>query len=295
MTLEDTIRNWTLPSSTTEQEKQDRTERMVKDAIRHHLEFSDCRLSAFVKGSYANNTNVRVDSDVDIAVQCHEVVYWDVADGGTAPPSEPYSGKWTPAKLRQELTRALQRKFPGEVDTSGTTAIAVRSSTARVDADVVPCFDYHYYFSPGNFREGTRIFKKSGAKIDNYPLQQLRNGRLKNTTTNGSYKRMVRVMKRVGNAMAADSVFKSLPSYFVECLVYNCPDQAFSRSTWVDTTRSIIFHIWDGLEGQEPNAEQDRWFEVNECFFLFHSDQPWRRQDGRDFAHAAWNYLDFGS
>lgn len=295
MTLEDTIRNWTLPSSTTEQGKQDRTERMVKDAIRQHTELTDCRLSAFAKGSYANNTNVRIDSDVDIAIQCHEVVYWEVADGGTCPSSEPYSGRWTPDALRNELTKALERKFPGDVDTSGTTAISIRSSTARVDADVIPCFDYHYYFSPQDYRVGTRIFRTSGAKIDNYPHQQLVNGRSKNVRTNGSYKRMVRVMKRIENAMAVDGDFNSLPSYFVECLVYNCPDSAFGRPTWTDTTRSIIYEIWDGMAGAEPHDESDRWLEVNDCLFLFHPGQTWTRQDGREFARAAWNYLSFAS
>lgn len=69
MTLEDLLSGWTGPSSATEQDKQDRTERMIKDAIQAHEALGDCSLTVFAKGSYPNNTNVRVDSDVDIAVQ----------------------------------------------------------------------------------------------------------------------------------------------------------------------------------------------------------------------------------
>ncbi len=73
MSLEDRLQGWTGPSSDTEQEKQDRTLRMVREAIDEHAAFDDCRLSVYAKGSYANNTNVKTDSDVDISVQCHEV------------------------------------------------------------------------------------------------------------------------------------------------------------------------------------------------------------------------------
>jgi hypothetical protein len=74
--LEQQLINWTAPSSATEQDKQDRTERMAREAIAAHASFNDCSLKVYAKGSYANNTNVRADSDVDIAVECMECVYW---------------------------------------------------------------------------------------------------------------------------------------------------------------------------------------------------------------------------
>jgi hypothetical protein len=82
VTLEQKLAGWTGPSSSTEQDKQDRTERMVRDTIKAHPAFAGCSLSVYAKGSYANNTNVRSDSDVDIAVQCHEVLYWEEWEPG---------------------------------------------------------------------------------------------------------------------------------------------------------------------------------------------------------------------
>ena len=84
-------------------------------------------------------------------------------------------------------------------------AIGVASSSARVDADVVPCFTYEYHFGLGNCREGTRIFKKDGSWIENYPQQHLDYGRAKNQRTNHQFKKVVRILKRVGNAMAGRS------------------------------------------------------------------------------------------
>lgn len=82
MKLEDQLSRWTEPSSDTEQDKQERTERMIREAIDAHTPFKDCSLKVYAKGSYANNTNVRADSDVDIAVECTEVEYWEEAKQG---------------------------------------------------------------------------------------------------------------------------------------------------------------------------------------------------------------------
>jgi hypothetical protein len=218
--LESQLVGWTGPSSATEQDKQDRTERMVKDAVTNHPAFKDCSLRVYAKGSYANNTNVRADSDVDIAVQCTNVLYWEEAEAGSRPANgEPYRGPWTPEKLRAELHAALVARFPGQVDGSGSTAFRIDSSTARVEADVVPCFDYRYYFKSGSYRDGAKVFKSDGSSLVNYPDQQLSNGRIKNNRTSMRYKRAVRVMKRVENAMVKTGAHGEVPSFFVECLV----------------------------------------------------------------------------
>lgn len=296
MTLEDKLAGWTDPSSNSEQEKQDRTERMVRDAVKNHEPFADCGLKVYAKGSYANNTNVRADSDVDIAVQCTDLYYWSGAKPEARPStSGDYEGIWTPSKLRAELGAALEKKFPDQVDSSGSTAFRIHSGSARVDADVVPCFNYRYYLSATSCRDGARVFKKDGTYLENYPDQQLTNGRQKNTKTNNYYKKTVRIMKRVENAMVKDGKHREVPSFFVECLVYNCPNDIFLRSTWTETVSGVITHVWQELQGDEPTDQGDRWLEVNECKYLFHSSQAWTRADGRDFVKAAWNYLGYAS
>lgn len=42
--LEDKLAGWTGPSSTTEQDKQDRTERMIREAIKEYAAFDSCSL-----------------------------------------------------------------------------------------------------------------------------------------------------------------------------------------------------------------------------------------------------------
>lgn len=288
MSLEDKLKDWIGPSSNTEQDKQDRTERMVRQAVSSHKAFNNCSLKIYAKGSYANNTNVRSDSDVDIAIECTEVLYWEESERGIYTPGKSYEGIWTPVKLRFELLSAMETKFPGQVDSTGNTAIQINSNSARVDADVVPCFSYQYHM-PHSTRNGTKIFKTDGSSIVNYPAQQLDNGKIKNKRTGTAYKKGARLLKRIENSMAADDVFRELPSFFMECLAYNCPDAAFSHTTWTECLKAMLFHIWDKLQGDEPDS--GRWLEVNEYFYLFHPNQKWTREDGRDFAKSAWNYL----
>src|SRR4051794_20755929 len=87
MTLEEKLAGWRGPSSQTEQEKQERAERMVRQAVSAHPAFDGYTMKVYAKGSYANNTNVRSDSDVDIAVRCTDVCYWGEHAKGAHPPS----------------------------------------------------------------------------------------------------------------------------------------------------------------------------------------------------------------
>lgn len=287
--LENKLAGWTGPSSATEQDKQDRTERMIREAINAHEPFQNMSRKVYAKGSYANNTNVKADSDVDIAVECDEAVYWGEHTPGAHPASSSYSGEWTPSKLRSELVAALRAKFGDDVDTSGSTAIQIHSSSARVEADVVPCFEYHYHLSATNFRKGAKVFKTDGTSLVNYSNQQLTNGRNKNNRTNQAFKKTVRILKRLENAMVDAGYHREVPSFFVECLVYNSPDSIFGRSTWTEIVKGVISHIRSSLEGAEPTANSERWLEVNEAKYLFSTAQKWTRQDGRDFALACWN------
>lgn len=294
-TLEDKLSGWTGPSSNSEQEKQDRTERMIREAIDAHRTFENCSRTIFAKGSYANNTNVRADSDVDIAVKCTEAEYWEEAAPGLRPSSTgTYQGTWTPNRLRAELAAALVAKFgEASVDTSSSTAILVKSNTARVDADVVPCFSFRRYMPDGDDRLGTMIFKKTGGTIINYPDQQLKEGRDKNTRTRGAFKKGVRVLKRLENVLVTETGRKAIPSYFVECLAFNCPDAVFAASTWTEVLKEMLLAIWNNTQGEEPVQESKRWVEVNRCYFLFHPQQKWTRADAREFVQAAWTYLEF--
>lgn len=75
--LEELLRRYTKPSSDSEQERQDAAEHLVRDAVKRSVALAGLgsNLEILPKGSYKNNTNVKLDSDIDIAVVSHEVFY----------------------------------------------------------------------------------------------------------------------------------------------------------------------------------------------------------------------------
>ncbi|QYF74428.1 nucleotidyltransferase [Cryobacterium sp. PAMC25264] len=294
MVTESQLSSWTGPSSATEQEKQESTENMIRGAINAHDAFDGFSFTVYTKGSYANNTNVRSDSDVDIVVECQEVEYWEEYDKsqGGHPTGSPYTGIWTPEKLRQEVGAALDGKFPGIIE-PGSVAFRINSTTSRVDADVVPAFSYKMYFSGGSSRAGTKVFKTDGSSIVNYSKLQLENGRAKNVRTNHAFKKTVRILKRLENVMVDAGLTEEIPSYLMECLIYVCPDDYFLRPTWRSVLQGCLADIFNYTMKAEPVDQADRWFEVNGAKFLFHSSQKWTRAEVHAFASAAWDYMEF--
>src|SRR5262245_56516830 len=66
---EETFRRWASPPSDSEEAKCERAERMIRDAVFADAWLNDRVARVFAKGSYANNTNARLESDVDIGVE----------------------------------------------------------------------------------------------------------------------------------------------------------------------------------------------------------------------------------
>lgn len=302
-TLEDKLNRYKEPSSPTEKEKQDRAERMVRDGVKAWAGFDDISLRYLPKGSYKNNTNVKADSDVDIAVIREGLYYYntdllkpeDAVSIGTGPPSS-LSLKGT--ALRLELERALCDKFGSACDTSGKTAITVSENSGRVSADVVPSFPYrlYYYDSRGQvtFVEGTKTFRKDGSQIVNYPEQQYGNGVAKNNATSRRYKFLVRILKRLENDLATADKLSELPSYFMECLVYRVPNRHFgstSANPLTDDLRAVLAYIFDATD----NGSAASWYEPNEIKTLFGAGQPWTMQDAHNLILQAWAHLGLGS
>ena len=56
---------------------------MVKDCINEDDILQDMNIRIFGQGSYANDTNVRLNSDIDINVQYVDGFYFDLPSGAT--------------------------------------------------------------------------------------------------------------------------------------------------------------------------------------------------------------------
>ena len=286
---------WRSPPSETENDKIDRTTRMIREAISANTFLSNLDLQIIIQGSYANNTNVRGESDVDVCVLMRDIYNYETlqASPGTThyhqithtPPHI------TSKQFKEALHTALNTKFGMQQVARGNKSLKIRSGSARVNADVVAANVYRLYlpdqYQPVNYLtttlEGVAIHPDQGAMIINWPLQHKENGIEKNKITGGRYKAVVRVLKSLNLEMQSAS-YQPIPSFLLECLVYNCPEHCFANEKLYENVQSVLLQI-SFLQTLLGNAGD--WFEVSGLKLLFGAHQKWQVADATRFATHA--------
>lgn len=289
---ENTLRSWGQPPSQTERDKCENAERAVRKAIAASSALATRSITVFAQGSYANRTNVRQDSDVDICVLCRDVFYYDLPAGVLPEAYGITSSRYEYTQFKNEVAAALNDYFGYAAVTRGNKAFDVHANSYRVDADVVPTFEYRRYTSKRAYTEGTKFLPDSGGEVINWPTQNYDNGVNKNQSTGERFKAMVRIMKRLRSEMneAAIGAAKPIPSFLNECLVWNVSNEGFGHDTYKEDVRYVIAHLWNDTRAVESCSE---WGEINELKYLFRGPQPWTREQVNTFLQAAWDYLGF--
>jgi hypothetical protein len=293
MVLEDSLKSWAKPPGATEQAKCDNAVRMIRQATEASQTLRDKSISVFVQGSYRSRTNVRQDSDVDVCVLYTGSFFFDLPQGVSlarfglnSPATYQYS------KFKVDVEEALRASFEPQGMQRGKKAFDIHANSYRVDADVVPAFEYRFYHEDGTWRTGTAFIPDGGNRIFNYPEQNYANGVLKNKTTGGRFKDVVRILKRLRNRMNDEGIAASMsaPSFLIESLVWNVPNGCFGHDSYVADVRDVLATMF--LNTMKPE-DCIRCTEVNGFKFLFHATQPWNVNQAHAFASAAWDYLGF--
>ncbi len=192
-------------------------------------------IQVFIQGSYANNTCVRGDSDVDIAILRKDKYEYAFQKSFTA---APVSHKEEARIFKDRVENVLRKHFPLDV-VRKNKSIKVNGNTYRKQADTVPCFSIRYYRDWDdndhiNYLEGITIYSDDGAVIFNFPKQHIANGKRKNVATNYYYKKMVRIIKKMRYLMEDMyiSSAKGVSSFGLESLLWNLPDELFTKYTF---------------------------------------------------------------
>jgi len=299
---EQTLGSWTKPSGDTEQEKCENAERMIRgairDATRESKPLAKRTVEVFAQGSYRNNTNVRQESDVDICVRCMSAVYYDLsfAQGLTKEQAGLPDSDYTYAQFKNDVQAALETKFGRGRVGRGNKAFDIRENSYCADADVVACLEHRSYFWLDNgafsFTSGMTFLPDNGGVIINWPNQNYNNGVTKNNATGRRFKRVVRILKRLRNEMEQQGIATAapIPSYLIECLVWNVPNEGFRNDSYVANVRYALAHLFHATINEQSCQ---KWCEVNNVKYLFHISQPWTREQAHAFLSAAWNYVGF--
>lgn len=250
------LENYSQPLSTTEDALCKNAIRMVRDALKP-LGFTDDnkdiaslysdtlaysiemrsiygsrKIKLFIQGSYANNTCVRTESDVDIAVVQEDVFKSEYRIGVTKEHYGFETAPTPPISFKDEVQEALTEKFGANSVERKNKSIKVYGNTYRKDADTVPCRRYRdyrndYSFDENNYIGGIVIYPDDGGLIINYPEQHIYNGRQKNIATNSYYKKMVRIMKKMRYLMEDYRIkaANNVSSFMLESFLWNVADE----------------------------------------------------------------------
>lgn len=205
-----------------------------------------------LQGSYAHDTNIYGDSDVDVIVrhvdtfrsnkhtlpsvqfQIHEQVY----------PVASY--EWE--DLRRDVITALSNYYGGAyVDTSGKKSLKVLPNSGRLRLDVVPAIshrEYSYFYGTSNHsREDGIAFKNTttGDLIINYPNHHYDNAVAKQAATKDRYKGLVRIVKNMRSSLVEKGRLakEEAPSYFLQGMIYNVPNEVFVADRQATTLEAL--------------------------------------------------------
>ena len=285
------------PASETEEQKLENAENAVKNALANYT-LASGNYEVFGQGSYANNTNIRNNSDIDINVCYTGGFYYKIPEGKTREEyglTNPSTYSYT--QFKNDVERILVSHFGRNNVVRKNKCIHIKENTYRVEIDVVPTWkyrrygDYHYHYD-----EGVILYADNdGKEIINFPKQHLKNGVLKNDDTSRRFKRLVRIVKNLHIRMKDEGYYNNanITSFLLECLTYNYPNSNFhiaQECDWNQILREYIYYFWS--KTKEDSQDWTKWVEVSECLYLMFGHK-WSRQDINSFMYNLWNYLEY--
>lgn len=268
-------RNWTTPGAKANAEA---TYTSVKNALSSSPRMQPFTYEVFLQGSYANATNIRGDSDVDIVAMVTSTYSPNLARLGSAEKAT-YEQRRVPAQrtiadFRNAVHGALVDYYTSRRVHSKNKCIRVDGQDSYVDADIVPALQHRIYTSyprlgEPRYIEGIEIRPVNGEPIVNFPKQHIDNGQKKNQRSNERYKKTVRQVKRLANRAADLGKFSrgAVPGYVLECMTYNVPDGDFTHE---DSDR-LVTVMWR-LHVQDASDYYARFMSCDEIHYLFQDD-----------------------
>jgi hypothetical protein len=243
--------------------------------------YADKQYKVFLQGSYGNDTNILKESDVDVVIRLDSIFTYDIDN---LPPDQQADFKskhpaatYTYVHFREHVLKVLTDRFGDDV-VPGTKAVQIKPRNNRRKADVLIATQHKKYswYAPGDERQltGISFHKSDGTRVRNYPTQHRDNLVTKNQGTNEWFKHIVRIFKNGRQKLIERGAIENgvAPSYYVEGLLYNVPNDKFGTS-YVDSVVNAINWL--------NNADRSTFVCANEQYRLLdgNADVTWNATD----------------
>ncbi len=198
----------------------------IREALTAYQPLREFGYKVFLQGSYKNATTLSKDSDVDVVIRLQSSITPRV----TALTSEALQASTTHKdalarwrSFRRMALKAMKAEYGNTVQ-SGRKSIKIAKGKLHAPADLVvtlQCGDGIAFYLPDERRW-----------LVSYPQQHHNRGVNKEQKTNNEYKRTIRMFKAARREIVNKGKIgkQTAPSYFIECLLYNVPDELFRNS-----------------------------------------------------------------
>jgi len=268
------------------------TYNMVKNVLEaNDIPYADKNYKVFLQGSYGNDTNIYRESDVDIVIKLNDCFRYDLTGLSQAQQDAFYSthsgaATYTHAKFKSDVLSVLSDRYNSAVE-SGEKAIVIAVNGNRRKADVIVAIQYRRYYkfvstSNQSYEEGIFFYTSSGQEIANYPKQHSENLTKKHQSTSMWFKPMVRILKNLRGRLITEGMLENgiAPSYYLEGLLYNVPDDKFGKC-YGDSFVNAIKWIQD--------ANRANFVCANKQYYLLREGFPvtWRTEKCDTFLKVA--------
>ena len=236
----------------------------IRKALEAHEGLSQFTYEVFLQGSYKNDTNLGGGSDVDVVIRLAHKLNPDVAalTGTGLQRNDSHKAAHKEWQLfRRQALRAVRARF-GDDASSGRKTLKIKKGTLPAEADLVVTLRY---------RGGIAFYLSDERRwVVSFPQQHHQWGSKKEKATGGRYKRTIRMFKAARTRLVdTKRLTKSdASSYFIECLLYNVPDDLFKPKLaptytgiveWLKTAKLDDFQCQNGrVDLFGPGKEQ--WF-----------------------------------
>lgn len=292
---ESTLQSWTYPLSKTEEQRVQNTISMIKSAVMNHAQLQNFDIEIFLQGSYANNTNVKQESDVDVCVMLRSAFFCNYAKGKNGSNYGYIDSDVKYLQYKSYVIDSMNEKFGEQSIKLKNKSLSIASNSYHVNADVVPAFQYRDFNSIRNmgsdeYIEGIKFFASDETEVINYPKIHICNGRKKNIDTNYRYKKLVRIIKHIRNNMIDDEIIENdkITSFLIECLIWNVPDEIIIKDVkWQEIIEKTIVYLCSSFE----NMHYLTFKEVSGYLNLFDETRKWTAMDTQYFLIHLYDYL----
>lgn len=250
----------------------------------------------YLQGSYKNATNIYADSDVDLVVQLNSTWRRNLSQLSKSQKSA-YKESYSSASygwedFHEDVVETLRDYYGWSSVDIEDRAVVLDSDSLPLTGDIVICQQYRRYNlfsskSDQDFDEGIIFWDQStNEKIIGYPKIHHKNGVDKNKVVNGRFRETIRIFKNARSYLIEkDEIGEGLaPSFFIECLLYNVPEEKFKYDlqdrfveilNWLLEAQLSTFVCQNGIQE------------------LFGNESiQWSRSDAREYIHQLvdlWN------